>query len=92
MMLARFVKIVAVIVLTFIGSTMTVPGAWSQTVEGGSMATKDTMINGGSSEGGVNAGCPSAEVFSGKMLTNLCWECVFPLVISGVQIPGARKC
>mgnify|MGYP004641367831 CR=1 FL=1 len=83
-MLAKFVKTAAV-VLTMAISSIGNTAAWAQTADAG-MAGKDTMINSGSTEGGVNAGCPSAEVFSGKMLTNLCWECVFPLVISGVQI------
>ena len=85
MMWAKCIKTAAV-VLTMAISVLSGTEAWAQAASAGAAASKDTMINSGSSSGGVNAGCPSAEVFSGKMLTNLCWECVFPIIVSGVPL------
>ena len=30
--------------------------------------------------------CPDAGVFSAGLITDLCWECVFPLIVSGAKI------
>lgn len=33
--------------------------------------------------------CPNAELFSGKLFTDVCWACLFPIRIAGVSItPG----
>jgi len=36
----------------------------------------------------VDAGCPDAQVFSGKLLTDICWGCLFPVRIAGLPIGG----
>lgn len=32
--------------------------------------------------------CPNAELFSEKMLTDICWSCIFPIKISGLATGG----
>ena len=32
------------------------------------------------------AGCPDAELFSGKLITDICWACLFPIRIAGLSI------
>lgn len=35
------------------------------------------------------ASCPNAELFSGKLFTDICWACLFPIRIAGISItPG----
>ena len=34
------------------------------------------------------AGCPNAGVLSAKLITDICWDCIFPLRIAGVSIGG----
>ena len=33
-------------------------------------------------------GCPDAELFSGKLITDICWGCLFPIRIAGLSIGG----
>lgn len=33
-------------------------------------------------------GCPNADVISGKLLTDVCWSCLFPIKVMGVSISG----
>ena len=35
-------------------------------------------------------GCYDAEVFSGKLISGVCWECVLPIVVSRVVIAGDK--
>ena len=35
--------------------------------------------------------CPNAGVFSGALITDICWECVFPLMVSGLPISGGSR-
>ena len=35
--------------------------------------------------------CQSADVFSTKLITSLCWDCTFPLRGSGVTIAGSKN-
>ena len=37
----------------------------------------------------VETTCPNSQLISGKMLTDICWKCVFPIRISGVTISGS---
>ena len=37
----------------------------------------------------VDTTCPNSMLISGKMLTDICWKCVFPIRISGVNISGS---
>ena len=41
-------------------------------------------LSGATSEGGP--GCHDAEVFSGKLITGICWECVFPIIVGKLPI------
>ena len=36
-------------------------------------------------------GCPDAELFSGKLTTDICWGCLFPIRIAGLSIGGGDK-
>ncbi|EHQ4792205.1 TraU family protein, partial [Salmonella enterica] len=33
-------------------------------------------------------GCQNAEVIGGKLITDICWSCLFPIKIAGVSISG----
>lgn len=34
-------------------------------------------------------GCINADIISGKLITDICWECVFPIKVAGVAISGS---
>lgn len=34
-------------------------------------------------------GCHDANIFSGKLITDFCWSCLFPIRVSGISISGA---
>ena len=34
-------------------------------------------------------GCVNANVISGKLITDICWDCVFPIRVAGVPISGS---
>ena len=51
----------------------------AQTAGGGSSPAE--------SAGGVD--CQDANLMSGKLITNICWSCVFPIKIAGVNISGS---
>lgn len=34
-------------------------------------------------------GCVNADIISGKLITDICWECVFPIKVAGVAISGS---
>ncbi len=36
----------------------------------------------------ADPGCPDAELFSGKLITDICWDCLLPVRIAGVGIGG----
>ncbi|EPG4157683.1 TraU family protein, partial [Klebsiella pneumoniae] len=40
--------------------------------------------------GSVSAdpGCQNAEVIGGKLITDICWSCIFPIKVAGVPISG----
>lgn len=37
----------------------------------------------------ADPGCQNAEVIGPKMLTDICWSCIFPLRIAGVNVSGS---
>lgn len=39
---------------------------------------------------GADATCPDAELLSAKLITDICWSCLFPIRIAGVPIGGGR--
>ena len=34
----------------------------------------------------ADPGCRNANVLSGKLITDICWDCVFPIIIAGVPM------
>jgi len=32
-----------------------------------------------------SAGCPDAKLFSGKLITDICWDCMFPITTAGAE-------
>ena len=58
-------------------------------VEAGSIGDKDTMIGSGYEPANDNNGCVSAGVFSTKLLTGICWDCVLPIIVGAVPIGGS---
>ncbi|MFP4280889.1 MAG: conjugal transfer protein TraU, partial [Halochromatium sp.] len=38
----------------------------------------------------ADAACPDAELLSGKLITDICWSCLFPVRIAGMPIGGGR--
>ena len=39
----------------------------------------------------ADPGCPDAELFSGKLITDICWGCLFPIRIAGLSIGGGDR-
>jgi conjugal transfer pilus assembly protein TraU len=39
----------------------------------------------------ADPGCPDAELFSGKLVTDICWACLFPIRIAGLAIGGGTR-
>ncbi|MCB5162654.1 TraU family protein [Marinomonas algarum] len=37
------------------------------------------------------SGCQNAEVIGPKMLTDICWSCIFPLRVAGVDVSGSGR-
>ena len=37
-----------------------------------------------------NAGCPDSSLISGKLISNTCWTCIFPIITMGIAL-GADK-
>lgn len=35
-------------------------------------------------------GCINANIISGKLITDICWDCVFPIKVAGVAISGSK--
>ena len=44
----------------------------------------------GVSTGVPSATCPSARLFSEKLITDICWSCIFPIRIMGLEIGGGE--
>ena len=51
--------------------------------------TKPPSGEEGSDDKKDNPDCPDANLMSGKLITNVCWTCVFPIKIAGVKISGS---
>lgn len=45
----------------------------------------------GTASAGASAACPDAEIFGVGMITNVCWSCLLPIRVSGVNIGGASS-
>ena len=39
----------------------------------------------------AEVGCIDANIISGKLITDVCWDCVFPIKVAGVAISGAAN-
>lgn len=39
----------------------------------------------------TNAGCVNSHVIGSAMITDVCWECVFPIVVAGAPISGTSR-
>ena len=33
--------------------------------------------------------CPDAQLWSAKLITDICWSCIFPIIIGGVALGGS---
>lgn len=38
----------------------------------------------------AEVGCYSADVLSGSLVTNICWDCIFPIKVAGVALGGGE--
>jgi conjugal transfer pilus assembly protein TraU len=38
----------------------------------------------------ADAACPDAQLLSGRLITDICWSCLFPVRIAGMPIGGGR--
>lgn len=52
----------------------------------GPIGTKDTMIDGGYEPSDDNNGCIDAKVFSSKLLSGMCWDCVLPIIVGAIPL------
>jgi conjugal transfer pilus assembly protein TraU len=39
----------------------------------------------------ADPGCPDAQLFSGKLMTDICWACLLPVRIAGIPIGGGGQ-
>jgi conjugal transfer pilus assembly protein TraU len=39
-------------------------------------------------DGNLKPGCPDAKVFGAGLITDICWSCLFPIRIAGVELGG----
>ena len=37
----------------------------------------------------AEVGCINANLMSGKLITDICWNCVFPIRVAGIPISGS---
>lgn len=40
---------------------------------------------------GGSVGCVDAKILSAKIITDICWDCIFPLRIAGITLSGSDK-
>ena len=66
----------------------TSPGT-SSGATSGPIGNKDTMIDGGHEPADDNNGCIDAELFTSKMLSGMCWECILPVIVGAVNMGGS---
>lgn len=38
----------------------------------------------------ADPGCQNANIISGKLITDICWSCIFPITIAGVPMSGGQ--
>ncbi|MBQ9239745.1 MAG: TraU family protein [Duodenibacillus sp.] len=53
------------------------------------MSEKDTMIHSGNEAAEDNNGCTSAHMFSTKMITEMCWDCVLPIIVGALPVASS---
>lgn len=39
----------------------------------------------------ADAACQNSELFSGKLITDICWSCIFPIKVSGIPLGGGNS-
>lgn len=44
-----------------------------------------------SSETEVSASCQNSEIIGGKLITDVCWDCIFPIRVAGISITQGGK-
>ncbi|MBF0391700.1 MAG: TraU family protein, partial [Alphaproteobacteria bacterium] len=58
---------------------------------GGLIAAGSDAALAESTSSGVNPVCPNAELLGAKLLTDICWGCMFPMWISGADWGSGQK-
>lgn len=53
------------------------------------IALKDTMIGSGAEAAEDNNGCTSAHMFSTKMISEMCWDCVLPIIVGALPVASS---
>lgn len=61
------------------------------TALGADITEKDTTITSGKEPASDNNGCQTARVFSTNLITEICWECVLPIILGGAPISGGDR-
>lgn len=46
------------------------------------------IVSAGSPAVADTPGCPNANLLSGKLITDICWRCLFPIRVAGINIAG----
>jgi conjugal transfer pilus assembly protein TraU len=60
--------------------TMIVKGFLAGLIMAGSFLSKNAIA--------ADAGCPDAQVLSGKLVEDVCWSCMFPIKVAGMSFGG----
>ncbi len=53
------------------------------------MSEKDTMISMPNEAAEDGNGCVSSHMFSTKMITEMCWDCVLPIIVGSLPVAGS---
>ena len=83
MRLAKWLK-EAAIVFTLAAVSATAPMAKAEAI-----GDKDTTISGPNEAADDNNGCTSAHLFSTKMLSGMCWDCVLPIIVGAKTLASS---
>lgn len=80
---------IAMIVGLFLLFTSPVPIS-AQTTETPAVKPDTGASTDGKTEDGDDA-CEDAQVLSGKLISGVCWQCIYPIIVSALPITGGRE-
>ncbi|MBP7616113.1 MAG: TraU family protein, partial [Steroidobacteraceae bacterium] len=49
------------------------------------------LLSLGAAPVGAEVGCQNAEVIGGKLITDICWDCLFPIRLAGITMKAGGE-